>query len=479
MTSESTKSARVVPFPKARRDRDEIAFLPAALEIVESPPSPTGRAIGVTIIALFCLALGWAAFGKIDIVASAPGKIIASGRTKTIQPYETGVVRAIHVRDGMAVKTGDVLIELDTTMNLAERDHIKSDLIAAQLDIARLRAALSDADDPSVNFQPPEGASPQLVAMQRQFLTSQVAEHRAKIAALDKQRAQKEAERSTTAATITKLASTLPVVQQRVDIRGALYNREFGSKLQYLETLQLLIEQQQDLEVQKSKLQESEAAVAAITQTRAQTVAEFRRTLLDELNKAEAKASGLIQDVAKAEQRAKFQTLTAPVDGVVQQLAVHTVGGVVTPAQALLVLVPQESQLEIEAMVSNRDIGFVRPGQNAEIKVDTFTFTRYGLLHGKVLSVSQDAITKDKPQDKPNQQGAQGADNASSEPKGQEMSYAARVSLDRTHMQIDDNLVNLGLGMAVTVEIKTGERSVLSYLLSPIMRYKHDTLRER
>jgi hemolysin D len=302
---------------------------------------------------------------------------------------------------------------------------------------------------------------------------------RAKVAALDKQRAQKEAERSTTAATITKLESTIPVVQQRVDIRGALYNREFGSKLQYLETLQLLIEQQQDLGVQKSKLQESEAAIAAITQTRAQTVAEFRRNLLDELNKAEAKASGLVQDVAKAEQRAKFQTLTAPVDGVVQQLATHTIGGVVTPAQALLVLVPQESQLEIEAMVSNRDIGFVHPGQNAEIKVDTFTFTRYGLLHGKVLSVSQDAISRDKPQDKPNEKGAPGADNASSEPKGQELSCAARVSLDRTQMQIDDNLVNLGLGMAVTVEIKTGERSVLSYLLSPIMRYKHDTMRER
>ncbi|MGA6964123.1 MAG: HlyD family type I secretion periplasmic adaptor subunit, partial [Xanthobacteraceae bacterium] len=440
---------------------------------------PTGRAIGVTIIALFCLALGWAAFGKIDIVASAPGKIIASGRTKTIQPFETGVVRAIHVRDGMAVKAGDRLIELDPTMNLAERNHIQSDLTAAQLDIARLTAALSEGDDPVANFHPPEGASPELIAMHRRFLISQMAEHRAKVAALDKQRAQKEAERSTTAATVTKLEATIPVVQQRADIRGALYNREFGSKLQYLETLQLLIEQQQDLGVQKSKLQESEAAVAALVETRAQTVAEFRRTLLDELNKAEAKAAGLVHDMAKAEQRARFQTLTAPVDGVVQQLAVHTVGGVVTPAQALLVLVPQESQLEIEAMVSNRDIGFVHPGQEAEIKVDTFTFTRYGLLYGKVLSVSQDAITKDKPQDKQNDKGVAGADNQSSEPKGQEMSYAARISLDRTQMQIDDNLVNLGMGMAVTVEVKTGERSVLSYLLSPILKYKHEMLRER
>jgi hemolysin D len=473
-------NAAVIPFPKAvHRDRDELAFLPAALEIVETPPSPTGRAIGVTIIALFCLALGWAAFGKIDIVASAPGKIIASGRTKTIQPFETGVVRAIHVRDGMTVKAGDRLIELDPTMNLAERDHIQSDLTAAQLDIARLRAALSEGDDPVANFHPPEGASPELVAMHRRFLISQMAEHRAKVAALDKQRAQKEAERSTTAATVTKLEATIPVVQQRADIRGALYNREFGSKLQYLETLQLLIEQQQDLGVQKSKLQESEAAMAALVETRAQTVAEFRRTLLDELNKAEAKAAGLTHDVAKAEQRARFQTLTAPVDGVVQQLAVHTVGGVVTPAQALLVLVPQESQLEIEAMVSNRDIGFVHPGQEAEIKVDTFTFTRYGLLHGKVLSVSQDAISRDKPQEKANDKTVAGADNASSEPKGQELSYAARISLDRTQMQIDDNLVNLGMGMAVTVEVKTGERSVLSYLLSPILKYKHEMMHER
>src|SRR5260370_33995095 len=141
MKSESTKPARVVPFPKARRDRDEIAFLPAALEIVESPPSPTGRAIGVTIIALFCLALGWAAFGKIDIVASAQGKIIPSGRTKIIQPFETGVVRAIHVRDGQSGKDGDLLIGLDSTISQAERNHIQSDLVAARPDIGRLRAA--------------------------------------------------------------------------------------------------------------------------------------------------------------------------------------------------------------------------------------------------------------------------------------------------------------------------------------------------
>jgi hemolysin D len=180
----------------------------------------------------------------------------------------------------------------------------------------------------------------------------------------------------------------------------------------------------------------------------------------------------------RAEQKTRLQSLAAPVDGVVQQLAIHTIGGVVTPAQALMIIVPADSRLEIEAMVTNRDIGFVQAGQDAAIKIDTFNFTRYGLLHGRVLSVSNDAIARDKP---PEKSGAkpQGPDAGSSEPKGQELNFAARVSLDRTSMQIEDKTVNLSPGMAVTVEIKTGSRRIIDYVLSPIARYRHDSLRER
>ena len=129
-------------------------------------------------------------------------------------------------------------------------------------------------------------------------------------------------------------------------------------------------------------------------------------------------------------------------------------------------------------MVSNRDIGFVHAGQDAEIKIDTFSFTRYGLLHGQVLSVSQDAITREKPQDRSSDK-TPGTENTSSEPKGQEMNYAARVSLDRTQMQVEDKLVKLSPGMAVTVEIKTGSRKIISYLLSPLAQYKQEMFRER
>jgi hemolysin D len=257
---------------------------------------------------------------------------------------------------------------------------------------------------------------------------------------------------------------------------GSLFLQLLG--LAYFEVMQLLVEQQEEFSVLKSHLKETEAAVAAIRETRGQAVAEYRHSLSDDLAKSGQKANGLAQDLIKAEQRTRLQLLTAPVDGVVQQLAIHTVGGVVTPAQSLLVVVPSGSRLEIEAMVSNSDIGFIHPGQDAEIKVDTFNFTRYGLLHGQVLTVSQDAVIRDRQQDRSNDRRL-GTQNDSSEPKGQELNYSARISLDRTKMQIDDRMVNLSPGMAVTVEIKTGSRRILNYLLSPLLRYRQETLRER
>jgi hemolysin D len=473
------RQAQVVPFRNVKaRSADELAFLPAALEIVETPPSPIGRAIGAVLIALFCAALGWSAWGTIDIVASAPGKVVSGGRSKVVQPFETGVVRAIRVQDGQRVKAGEVLIELDPTVNEAERDHLHDDLTAERLNIARLRAALASDENPITDFVAPVDADPVLVSTQRQLLANQVSEHRAKVASLARQQAQKEAEHETISATIHKLEALIPVIQQRVDIRKTLMEKEIGSKLTYYEIQQLLVEQQEELNVQKSHLHEAEAAVAAIRETRAQAVAEYSKGLSDDLAKGEQKANGLAQDLIKAQQKTRLQQLTSPVDGVVQQLAVHTVGGVVTPAQSLLVIVPDDSTLEIEAMVSNRDIGFVQPGQEAEIKIDTFNFTRYGLLHGAVASVSQDAIIRDRPPERSAER-ALGAQHDSSEPNGQELNYSARVSLDRTQMQVEDRMVNLAPGMAVTVEIKTGSRTILDYLLSPLRRYRQEILRER
>jgi hemolysin D len=459
----------------ALRGGAEIAFLPAALELVENPPSPIGRAIGGTIIALFCAALAWASIGKIDIVATATGKIVPSGRVKVIQPFETGVVRAIHVRDGDAVKAGDVLVELDPTINAAESGRIDDELIVKELDVARLRALTADAGDPKAAFTPPAGASPSQIDLQWTLLADQIQSIQAKLAGIDRQITQNEAGAAGAEAEVQKLTLAIPLLQQRVAIFKDLLDQGWGQRPQYLELEQEVIEHQQDLRAQSAKVRETNAAIAALREQRIQTEAEFRRTNLSDLAEAEQKAGSLRSQLVQAQERTKLQVLTAPVDGTVQQLQLHTVGGVVTPAQSLLVVVPDDSKLEVEAMVSNRDVGFVFPGQDVEVKVDAFDFTRYGLFHGKVLNVSSDAIPRNNPTD----QRTDLSPPDSSEPKGQELVYAARISLDRTNIQVDDRLVDLSPGMAVTAEVKTGSRRIIDYLLSPLLRVQQASLRER
>lgn len=473
-------AGNIVEFPARRvRRRDyEIAFLPAALEIMETPPSPIGRAIGATIMAFFCLAAAWATVGRIDIVATAPGRIVPDDRVKVIQPFETGVVRAIHVRDGASVKAGDVLIELDPTISAAETDHIKSDFVAAELEVARLRAALAGHANPLDDFIAPADASQGLIEMQRRFLATQTAEQDAKLAEITRQLAEKEAEGETITATIDKLQAVLPPLQERVTVSKNLYDKGLASKITYLTDLQDLISQQHDLPVLQSREREIKAAVSVLRETRERAEAEYRRTLFDVLAKAEQRAAGLAQDLKKAEQRARMQTLTAPVDGVVQQLSVHTIGGVVTPAQALAVVVPVDAALEIEAMVSNSDVGFVSPGQDAEIKVDTFNFTRYGLLHGRVLGISRDTVTNDRREDAAGDTSST-RESSAIENKGQESAYLARVSLDHSQIPIEGRSADLSPGMSVTVEIKTGSRRIIGYLLSPLIRYRQEVLRER
>src|SRR5579862_93221 len=324
---------RSLAWPRRAPDqRADLEFLPAALEIVETPPSPLGRAIGATIILFFLVAIVWASLGHVDIIATASGRIVPTGRTKLIQPFETGVVRAIHVQEGQAVKAGDVLVELDPTINAAESGRLAQQLLAAQLDVSRLRALLSDGSDPAASFVAPAAASPPQIQLQRTLLANQLEEFRAKLANLDRQVAQNEASRDAAAAEVKKLTLSIPLLQQRVTAVKTLVDHGWGETLQYLQLSQDLVEHQQDLEVQKAKLVEANAALAALQEQRRQSGAEFRRTNLADLADAESKAAGFQQQLIEAQQHQNLQTLTAPVDGTVQQLAVHTVGGVVTPA---------------------------------------------------------------------------------------------------------------------------------------------------
>lgn len=244
---------------------------------------------------------------------------------------------------------------------------------------------------------------------------------------------------------------------QRESDYKELEAKQFISKHGILDKQQARIETQQDLASQRHKVAELTAGIQANSQQLATIKAEFSRVQNEALALAGERATALGQDVVKADQLQKQTRLTAPVDGVVQQLAIHTVGGVVTPAQELLVIVPQGQQLEAQAVLENKDIGFINAGQAAAVKIETFNYTKYGLIDGQVSTVSLDAIPDEK----------------------LGLVYQARVKLKQNQMHIDGKSVQLAPGMAVSVEVKTGQRRIIEYFLSPLIAHASESVRER
>jgi len=452
----------------------ELDFLPAALEIQEKPPSPAGRAIAWSVMAFFTIAVLWALFGKIDIVATAQGKIIPSGRVKVIQPMEIGVVRRIHVHEGQRVEAGDLLIELDPTSTQADLGSLEMELIATRLEHARYRQLAQMTDETSLVLSPSElnrssspslqlplalsqEASAEAIVLQEQMLRSEWSEHLARATALGNAIESRQADLAATRNEVKKLEATLPLITRRTEALKSLVAKQLGSQQVWLELEEERVTQQQDLASQKNRIKQVEASIREAKQQRQALESEFRRQLLTRLSEAERRINQLEKERIKAAQRTNLQHMTAPVSGVVQQLAVHTIGGVVTPAQELMKIVPESENLEVEAWVMNKDIGFVQEGQAAEIKVETFPFTRYGTIDAEVIDVSNDAVTDEE--------------------KG--LVYVARIMLLKSTIRVGERRVNLTPGMAVTVEVKTGKRRLIEYVMSPLLKYKAESLGER
>ncbi|MCF8152445.1 MAG: HlyD family type I secretion periplasmic adaptor subunit [Burkholderiaceae bacterium] len=440
----------------------EAQFLPASLELQETPVSPAPRVIAWLLMSFALLALLWAIFGRMDVVATAHGKIVPNEGSKLIQPMETAVVKAIHVIDGQAVKAGEVLVELDATQAHADSTRTTNDLVTARLQAARARAllaALATGKLPRIERAEDIGAGigVERTTQEQRILDGQYGEYQARIARIEAEIAKREAERRSTQEIVKKLEQTAPIARQRAEDFKGLVAKNFISKHGYLEKEQIRIEQEADLETEKSRLKELAAAIDEARSQRNSLTAETRRTALDTLNEAEQKATGYGQELLKSDNRGRQMRLTAPVDGTVQQLAVRTVGGVVTLAQVLMVIVPKDDALEVEAFLENKDIGFVNEGQEAEVKIETFPFTKYGTIPARLIHVSHDAINDDK--------------------RG--LIYSTRARLQRATVLVDGKTVHLSAGMAVSVEIKTGKRRVIEYFLSPLLQYGSESLRER
>jgi len=434
-----------------KRMADETAFLPAALSLQETPAHPAPRRVAWAVCALFVIALVWAIVGQIDIVAVAQGRIVVSDNTKTLQPLEASVVKRVLVKDGDAVEAGQVLVELDATNASADGASVQEQLNAMVSEERRTTALLAAlrVDRPPVlkDGNPRDGAQ----------LQAEWQDITAKLAKLDAEHVRRQAEFATVRETIAKLEATLPIVRQREADFKSLSDQGFMGAHAGQDRMRERIEQERDLSTQKARLTEALAALSESENTRRSYVAETQRSLSDRQAQASSKREQLTQERSKAEQRTRLTQLTAPVSGTVQQVAVHTNGGVVTPAQVLMVIVPKDAHVTAEVVIDNKDIGFVNAGQTAAIKLETFPFTRYGTVEAKVSSVTADAVNDEK----------RGA------------IFPATLSLSQNSIAVDGKRISLSPGMNVTAEIKTGKRRVIEYLLSPVQTAVSESLGER
>jgi hemolysin D len=434
-----------------KRMADETAFLPAALSLQETPAHPAPRRVAWAVCALFVIALVWSIVGQIDIVAVAQGRIVVSDNTKTLQPLEASVVKRVLVKDGDAVEAGQVLVELDATNASADGASVQEQLNAMVSEERRTTALLAAlrVDRPPVlkDGNPRDGAQ----------LQAEWQDITAKLAKLDAEHVRRQAEFATVRETIAKLEATLPIVRQREADFKSLSDQGFMGAHAGQDRMRERIEQERDLSTQKARLTEALAALSESENTRRSYVAETQRSLSDRQAQASSKREQLTQERSKAEQRTRLTQLTAPVSGTVQQVAVHTNGGVVTPAQVLMVIVPKDAHVTAEVVIDNKDIGFVNAGQTAAIKLETFPFTRYGTVEAKVSSVTADAVNDEK----------RGA------------IFPATLSLSQNSIAVDGKRISLSPGMNVTAEIKTGKRRVIEYLLSPVQTAVSESLGER
>lgn len=438
-----------------KRLADEVAFLPAALSLQETPAHPAPRRAAIAVCALFVIALVWALLGQIDIVAVAPGRIVVSDNTKSLQPLEAGVVRRVLIRDGDVVRAGQLLVELDATNAAADGASVQEQLSAAVSE-ERRTTALARAIELNRSPVLPGPARPS-ESRDKVQLQAEWADIGARLAKLGAEAAHRQAEVATVRELINKLEATLPIAKQREADFRSLTEQGFMSSHAGQDRTRERIEMESDLATHRARLGEALAAVQEANQVRAAYLAEAQRSLSERHAQAASKREQLTQERSKTEQRARLAQLTAPVDGTVQQVAIHTEGGVVTPAQVLMVIVPKDAQVSAEVIVDNKDIGFVNAGQTAQIKLETFPFTRYGTVPATVKSVVADAVNDEK--------------------KG--AIFPATLTLGRAAIDVDGKQISLSPGMNITAEIKTGKRRVIEYLLSPVQKSVGESLKER
>ena len=478
-------SATVLKLPlRPRPLRRDQEFLPAALEILETPPSPVRMALMLLICSLVAVALVWSYVGYIDIVAVAQGKIQPTGRVKVIQPLETGRVRGILAENGHHVAAGDILIELDATEAAAEQASLAANLTAYRAEAVRRRAAIATVRARSV--VPPTLAWDDAVAMlvrarEESVLAGDLGQLSSTLASLEAQRSQKEAERVRLRETIAAQRELIGALRERVNMRTILVEKNAGTKAGLIDATETMLTQQATLATELGEMAEAEAGLEVIGRDMTKNRDMFVADNLQKLAEAERQADDYHQRLTKAQAHTEHMTLRSPIAGTVQGSSITTIGQVATVGEELMRIVPDGSTLEIEAYLPNKDIGFAHVGQETTIKVESLPFTRYGTVPGRVTRIATDAIAEPDAQQIESGQGKNGKSTGflGGAQRTQNLVFPVMVELEKLSVSADGAMIPLSPGMAVTIELKTGRRRIIEYVFSPLVEVGTEAMRER
>ncbi|NMG77209.1 HlyD family type I secretion periplasmic adaptor subunit [Aromatoleum diolicum] len=431
------------------------------LHRMNTAPSPLPRAVIVVLAALLGALILWAWLGRLDVVAVANGRLIPLGQLKVVQPPESGIVTELLVREGDRVETGQVLMRMDPLLNAADQQSVGAEFRHRALQLRRIEAELAGAPLKTTADDPPELAEEFRRQLQanRQAFHDTLAQEQASLERARQNLAAAEAVRE-------KLDATLPSYKASEEAFNRLAKDGFAGNLVALDRQRLRIEREQDLRAQEHTLASLRAEITQSERRLREIDSQYRQQLLRERSETLATHQKLEQEVRKLSHRGNLLELRAPSAGIVKDLATHTAGTVVSPGTVLLTVVPEGEPLVAEVWLDNEDIGFVRQGQDVQIKLAAFPFQKYGMAAGTVRHVSPDATDPAK------------VPGAAAGARGAPL-YRTLVEPAATMLNVDGKVYPLGVGMQVTAEIRIAERSVLEYLASPVRGAFHDAARER
>ncbi|WP_439814102.1 HlyD family type I secretion periplasmic adaptor subunit [Zavarzinia sp. CC-PAN008] len=447
--------ARLWPFARQRSPEDrawEDDQPPDLEDILAERPPVVLRRLHYVVVALLVALIAAASVLQVDMIVSAQGRLATDRPTIVIQPIQLSIVRDLNVKPGDAVRRGDVLATLDPTFSEADRATLTTQQEALLAQIARLEAEAAERDFTLTSNAPD-------ALLQRDLFERRRSQYAQRLAAFDQEIAQLKADSRTTEGDRTSLTRQLAIAKEVETMRAGLYQREVGSKINYLDAQVARMATERDMQKATNRLSEIEHAIAAKQAERQGFIDDWRRQVLEALVAARASASAVGENLAKAARIHDLVVLTAPEDGVVLEVAQRSAGSVLKEGEPLVTMVPGSAGLMADVMLASGDVGYARTGDTVEIKVDAFPFQRHGLLHGRVSTIGEESLS-------PAQTAAPGN------------FHRSRIAIDDTTLRDLPPGTRLIPGMTLTAEIKVGSRSVISYFLYPVTRGFREAIRE-